>query len=68
MNTIHFKDKEGRYVYFARDILSVLYKKDSPYELVIEYRDKAGVNYFYFKSPFKAKWAYRKIARQLHKN
>lgn len=68
MNTIHFKDMNGRYVYFARDILCVLYHKHTPNELVIEYRDKAGVNYFNFKSPFQAKWAYRKIARQLHKN
>ena len=68
MKTIHFKDKEGRYIYFAMDILCVLYKKDSPYEITIEYRDRNSVNYFYFKSPFRAKWAYRKIARQLHKH
>lgn len=70
MKTIHFKDKEGRYIYFAMDILCVLYKKDSPYEIAIEYRsgNKSSVNYFYFKSPFRAKWAYRKIARQLHKH
>ena len=68
MKTIHFKDKDGRYIYFAMDILSVLYKKDSPYEIAIEYRDRNSVNYFYFKSPFRAKWTYRKIARQLSKN
>lgn len=74
MKTIHFKDMSGRYIYFAMDILCVLYKKDSPYEIAIEYRGgdktsvKSSVNYFYFKSPFRAKWAYRKIARQLHKN
>lgn len=68
MKTIHFKDKDGKYIYFARDILSVLYKKDSPYEIAIEYRDRNSVNYFSFKSPFRAKWAYHKIARQLSKN
>lgn len=67
MKTIHFKDIYGRYIYFAMDILSIQYCKESPNELVIEYRDKASVNYFYFKSPFRAKWAYHKIARQLHK-
>lgn len=74
MKTIHFKDRYGRYIYFAMDILCVLYKKESPYELIIEYRGgdrtnvKSSVNYFYFKSPFRAKWAYHKIARQLHKH
>lgn len=70
MKTIHFKDRYGRYIYFAMDILCVLYKKESPYELIIEYRggDKSSVNYFYFKSPSRAKWEYRKIARQLHKH
>lgn len=70
MKTIHFKDKNGRYIYFAMDLLCVRYNKDIPNELIIEYRDdkEVSVNYFYFKSPFRAKWAYRKIARQLHKH
>ena len=67
MKTIHFKDEDGRYIYFASDIASVLYLKNNPKELTIEFRDSTSFTHFHFKSPFKTKWVYRKITRQLHK-